>query len=192
MRRIILASTSPYRRHQLKQIGLSFEQLAPLCDEESLKDPSLSPPQLASFLAQAKARSIAAGQPSAIVIGSDQLAHCDGQILGKPGTVAAAEQQLALLQGRQHQLITALCICANGSEHVHIDTTTLTMHPHDEAAIARYVAADQPLDCAGAYKLESRGITLFEHIESADHSAITGLPLLALVSQLRQLGVTLP
>ena len=103
-----------------------------------------------------------------------------------------AIDQLLHMSGRSHRLITAMTLCHAGQVWQHTDITTLHMRSLDRAAIERYVAADQPLDCAGAYKLEAQGIALFERIESADHSAITGLPLIALVSRLRELGVAIP
>lgn len=193
---LILASTSRYRRALLERLGLPFTALAPACDEDALKDPRLTPQALAEFLAEAKAASIAAQQPMAVVIGSDQLAalEVDGRwtILGKPGTQAKAVDQLALLSGRTHMLITAMVVARGTERWRHTDITRLTMRRLDRAALDRYVAADQPLDCAGAYKLECRGVTLFETIDSADASAITGLPLLALTRILAGLGYAIP
>lgn len=193
---LILASTSRYRRALLERLGLPFTAVAPACDEDALKDPRLAPQALAEFLAEAKAASIAMQQPTAVVIGSDQLAavEVDGRwiILGKPGTTEKAVDQLALLCGRTHVLITAMVVARGSERWRHTDITRLTMRRPDRAALERYVAADQPLDCAGAYKLECRGITLFETIDSADASAITGLPLLALTRILAGLGYAIP
>jgi len=189
---IVLASTSPYRRALLERLGIAFRAHPPACDEEAPKDPALPPRALAEHLAAAKATSLADAHPEAVIIGSDQLAHCDGEIMGKPGDETSAHHQLSWLCGREHQLITALCVYHRGERHEHCDITTLRMRHLDTAAIERYLAADRPLDCAGAYKLEARGITLFERIDSADHSAITGLPLIALTSILRDLDVEIP
>lgn len=193
---LILASTSRYRRALLERLGVAFTALAPACDEESLKDPNLAPQALAEHLAAAKAASIAVQQPEAVVIGSDQLAavEIDGHwtILGKPGTSARAVDQLAMMSGRTHVLITAMVVARGAERWRHSDLTRLTMRRLDRAALERYVAADQPLDCAGAYKLECRGIVLFERIDSADASAITGLPLLALTRILAGLGYAIP
>ncbi len=190
--RIILASTSRYRRQLLERLGLTFESLAPLVDEESLKDPRLPPLELARHLARAKAESIAELHPEAIVIGSDQLAVIDEQILGKPGSRDRAIAQLTQMSGRAHRLITAMSVWQRGVEREHVDVTTLTMRQLGPAELAKYVDFDEPFDCAGSYKLESLGIALFASIETADHTAITGLPLIALVSQLRDLGVKVP
>lgn len=189
---LILASTSPYRRILLERLGLPFRCLRPTCDEEALKEPPRPPRQLAADLADAKAASIAVEQPQAVVIGSDQLACIDEAILGKPGSVEAAVAQLAQLSGRCHSLITAVTIRCGERVQRHLDETQLTMHALDEAALRRYVDRDQPLDCAGAYKIEAGGIALFSAIDSRDHSAITGLPLIAVADLLRQHGFVIP
>ena len=187
---LILASTSPYRRDLLARLGLPFTAARPACDEEGLKDPALAPQALAELLAEAKARSLA--RPGAVVIGSDQVCEHAGAILHKPGTAERAQQQLARLAGGTHRLITAVCVVHDGGIERHTDITTLRMRPLSADAIARYVAADAPLDCAGAYKLERLGISLFDDIDSADHTAIVGLPLLALCGLLRRAGCALP
>jgi len=190
---LILASTSRYRRALLDRLGVPYQAEAPRCDEEALKQPGMAPQALAEYLAEAKAASVAELFPDAVVIGSDQLVALDEEMLGKPGTAAAAVAQLERLAGRSHRLITALVVAGpDGARRRHTDVTTLVMRRLDRAALERYVAADQPLDCAGAYKLECRGIALFERIDSADHSAITGLPLIALSGILRDIGYALP
>ncbi len=189
---LVLASTSPYRRALLERLGLPFAAIAPACDEEALKRPDLTPRGLAEFLALAKADSLAASHPRAAIIGGDQVATIDGRILGKPGSAAKAVEQLALLAGRTHELITAIVVRHQGRTHAHTDVTRLMMRPLDRAQIERYVAADRPLDCAGSYKLECRGVALFERIESDDHSAIVGLPLIALTRILAGLGFAIP
>jgi septum formation protein len=191
---LILASTSPYRRDLLARLGLPFECRAPLVDEEALKPEltGLEPKEVALRLARAKAVSLRESEPGATLVGSDQLVAFEGRILGKPGSVERAESQLLVMSGRSHQLITALCVCCHDHVDDHVDVAVLTMRALGREEISRYVAADRPLDCAGAYKLEQRGIALFDRIDAADHSAITGLPLIALVSMLRELGYTVP
>ncbi len=190
---LILASTSRYRRELLARLRLPFACVAPGVDEDAVKaDGRLSPRQVAETLAEAKARAVAAQRPGAVVIGSDQLAHLDGAVLGKPGTAANAEAQLARLAGRTHELVTAVCVVHPGGIERHTDIARLGMRPLDAAALARYVAADQPLDCAGAYKLESLGIALFGQVDCADHTAITGLPLLWVSGVLARLGFAAP
>ena len=192
MHRLILASTSPYRRDLLARLGIEFTAIAPDVDERALQDDALSPEQLASTLALAKANSLREAWPTATIIGSDQVCSCDGEILHKPGDAATACRQLAMLVGRTHRLITAVAIVQGNHVYEHTDITSLTMRPLTADEIERYVAADQPLDCAGSYKLEQRGIALFERIDSADHTAITGLPLLAVARLLRQCGLSIP
>ena len=192
---LVLASTSRYRRELLARLGLPFSVRAPACDEDAIKRGlDLAPLELAAYLARAKAESLCAELPSGVIIGSDQIAEIDGVILGKPGTADRAAEQLALLAGRTHRLITAVAVAHPGGAIVseHVDVARLTMRPLVFAQIARYVAADAPLDCAGSYKLEARGITLFSRIESEDSSAITGLPLIALTTMLSTLGFAVP
>jgi septum formation protein len=175
----------------LERLGIPFEIRPPDVDEGSVKSTwKGSPLGLVRHLARAKAESVA--ERGAVVIGSDQIAVLDGRILGKPGTAAAAVEQLALLSGRSHDLLTATAIASAGKLVEDINVTRLTMRPLSAAEIERYVAADMPTDCAGSYKLESRGITLFEAIESDDHTAIVGLPLIALTTILRNLGYRVP
>lgn len=190
---LILASTSRYRQELLGRLGVPFVSQAPGVDEDAVKtDRSLGPRQVAEILAERKARAVAERHPGAVVIGSDQLAHLDGAVLGKPGTAGAAEAQLARLAGRTHELVTAVCIIHPGGIERIADLAHLTMRPLSSEAIARYVAADQPLDCAGAYKLECRGIGLFSAIACADHTAITGLPLIWTAGVLGRLGFAIP
>ena len=191
---LILASGSPHRRALLERLGIPFRVIVPPVDEEALKrdDPSRSPRDLAQFLADAKAEAVARDHPEAIVIGSDQLVAFNGTILGKPGSLAAACDQLARLAGATHELVTALTVRHRDNHHRHTNVTLMTMRPLQPEAIARVVRADSSWDCAGAYKIESRGITLFERIETDDFTAIIGLPLIAVVEHLRHCGLTLP
>jgi septum formation protein len=190
--RLILASTSPYRRELLARLGLPFETLAPRCNEEALKRAGEDPAQQALRLAREKALSVAAHEPAVCVIGCDQLVDLDGQVLGKPGSAAAAVTQLLALQGRSHRLLTALVLAGPGGELTHLDEHVLTMVALDRDAAQRYVAADAPLDCAGSYKIEARGIGLFARVEGEDFSAISGLPLIALARLLRAQGFRIP
>jgi 7-methyl-GTP pyrophosphatase len=189
---LVLASTSVYRRALLERLGVPFRWRAPRCDEESLKSRESDPRGLAETLALAKAKSLVEAEVNATIIGSDQVVSFQGEIFGKPGSADRAVEQLAAMAGQTHELITAMAVIHDDQVFRHTDVTSLRMRPLSRAAIERYVAADQPLDCAGAYKLESRGVALFEQIDSADHSAITGLPLLALVRILCELGYEIP
>lgn len=161
-------------------------------DEDKFKVAGIGPVELSRTLATEKAMNVVIAHPLATIIGCDQVVDVDGRILGKPGTFEAAVEQLSMLQGRSHRIVTAVCVWHEGFVHSHVESATLTMRALPVDAIARYIAADKPLDCAGAYKLESRGITLFERIESDDHTAIIGLPLIALTTILRRCGFVIP
>lgn len=189
---LILASTSPYRRALLERLAVPFRAVAPDFDEEAFPREGLTPRALAEALARGKAEAVAAREPAAVVIGSDQLVALDGRILGKPGDPARAADQLQAMAGRTHELITAMVVLAPGRRFEHTDVARLTMRPLDRAAIERYVARDLPVDCAGSYKLERGGVALFRRVESDDHAAITGLPLLALAEILAGLGFAIP
>jgi septum formation protein len=190
---LVLASTSPYRRQLIERLGVPCSFVAPSCDEEALKDERLQPAALAQHLARAKAQSVATRWPEAHILGSDQLIELDGEILGKPGSAERALAQLTQLSGRAHRLITAYAlVCPGGALIEHTDLHVLHMRVLTHAELTRYVSADQPLDCAGSYKIEARGIALFERIEAADSSAIMGLPLIALTSTLRAQGFVVP
>ncbi|WP_337176481.1 nucleoside triphosphate pyrophosphatase [Paludisphaera sp.] len=189
---LILASTSPYRRALLERLAVPFRAVPPDFDEEAFPREGLTPRALAEALARGKAEAVAARVPAAVVIGSDQLVALDGRILGKPGDPARAADQLQAMAGRTHELITAMVVLAPGRRFEHTDVARLTMRPLDRAAIERYVARDLPVDCAGSYKLERGGVALFRRIESDDHAAITGLPLLALAEILAGLGFAIP
>ena len=191
---LILASTSPYRRAQVERLGVPFRTVAPPVDEESLKRGwgAIAPRELAERLAMAKAEGVAREEPGAVVIGGDQLVAFEGSILGKPGTVEGAVEQLQAMAGRSHDLITALVVIHDGNSYASTDITRMSLRPLTHEEVLRYVEADRPIDCAGSYKLESRGIALFDRIESEDHSAIVGVPMIALTTILRRLGFAIP
>ena len=189
-RTIILASTSPYRKQLLAQLHVPFETVDPNIDESPAKALSTNPAELTQNLAEAKAKAVAALRPHDIIIGSDQCISIDGKLLSKPKTTEAAIQQLTTLSGRTHKLVTAVCVLDAASEL--LDTTIvtheLTMRSLSEEQIQRYIHVDQPLDCAGSYKLESLGVALFEGVSGPDPTSIVGLPLMSLVSMLARLG----
>ena len=189
---LILASTSPYRRQLLERLRVPFTCEAPGVDEEAVKRSTPEPLAVVRELARQKALAVQQRHPAAIVIGGDQAATIDGAVLDKPGTAALAKAQLQRLQGQEHQLLTAVAIAHPGGLVEFVDATFLRMRPLDAAAIERYVAAEQPLDCAGSYKIEGLGIALFQRVTGDDQTAITGLPLLRLCQELRALGVALP
>lgn len=189
---LILASTSPYRRQLLERLRVPFACERPGVDEDEVKRTHGSPLAVVQALARQKALAVAARHPGAIVVGSDQAATIDGAILDKPATVANALAQLQRLQGREHRLLTAVAIAHARGVVEFVDTTRLQMRPLAPAEIERYVAQEQPFDCAGSYKIEALGIALFESIASDDQTAIVGLPLLRLCRELRALGLAIP
>jgi septum formation protein len=190
MHRIILGSTSPYRRKLLQRLGLPFEIQAPQADEDVAKrellKKGLPPLEIARELARLKAESLRS--PDALVIGGDQLVHLDGEIFGKPGTSSLAQKQLADLQGRTHEIITAVCLCLPQQIIEFQDVARLKMKSLSSREISNYVDQDLPLDCAGSYKIEKNGHLLFDQIQCEDLSAIEGLPLLRLAKVLQTLG----
>lgn len=188
---LILASTSKYRGELLSQLGWTFEAVAPGVDEDKLKDSGLSPANLATTLSKFKAEAVFAKRPDCCVIGSDQVCSLEGKILGKPGTIERAAEQLSFMQGKSHELLTAVTILHPGGTETFLNRTILHMRALNLKEIHSYVARDLPLDCAGSYKLESAGIKLFKNIEMNDHTAIIGLPLIELSSTLLKLGYPL-
>ena len=189
--RLILASTSSYRRELLGRLRLTFDTVSPDVDETPL--PGEAPQALAKRLAAAKAAAIAVKHPDVWVIGSDQVAALGDMILGKPGTRAAALAQLAAISGRSVGFLTAVSLHhSDGRQFDAIDVTTVHFRALREDEIARYVDAEQPLDCAGSFKSEGLGIALFDTIQSQDPTALIGLPLIATARLLRQAGFALP
>ena len=189
---LILASTSKYRRELLTRLKLPFETVAPGVDEVAVKAAGGPAREVVEELARRKAEAVRRLRPSDVVIGSDQAAVLDGEVLDKPGTEANAVAQLRSLRGRRHQLITAVAVAHPGGIERFTDVTNLTMRRLTDEEITRYVRAEMPLDCAGSYKIEGLGVTLFEQIETRDHTAIVGLPLAQLSDTLRDLGFALP
>lgn len=190
--KIVLGSTSRYRAELLRRLVKDFEQRAPGTDETALAGEAPGP--RARRLAMAKAQAAAGGLHDALVIGSDQVAELGGLILDKPGTVENAHRQLAISSGRTVQFHTALCLLdtRDGRQHTHVDLTRVHFRQLDAADIERYVDREKPLDCAGSFKCEGLGISLFERIDSQDPTALIGLPLIALARLLRECGMAIP
>lgn len=187
---LLLASTSRYRRELLERLRLPFRVARPDVDETT--GPDEAPAALAARLASLKAAAIAAHQPEAWVIGADQVAEVDGQAIGKPGHRDAAIAQLTAMSGRAIRFHTALCLLRDQSRYEASDVTTVRFRALSAEEIERYVDAEQPFDCAGSFKSEGLGITLFEAIDSQDPTALIGLPLIALSRLLREAGFPLP
>lgn len=189
---IVLASSSTYRKALLARLGLACRAIAPAIDERARPDEA--PAASALRLAQAKARRIAMLEPHALIIGSDQVAVLENQAVGKPGTHVAAVQQLQAMSGKTVVFHTALCLLNAATHAVQLANvpTTVRFRQLNAAQIERYLQRDQPYDCAGSAKIEALGIALVEHLESADPTALVGLPLIALVTMLAHEGVSVP
>lgn len=190
--RLILASSSPYRRQLLARLGLAFDVLSPDIDEQARTGET--PPDTALRLAQEKAAVVAARHPGALVIGSDQVATLDGEQIGKPGTHDNALAQLKKMRGRQVTFHTALCLHdgrRSGGDAIQMANvqTLVTFRWLPDAALDAYLKIEQPYDCAGSAKNEGLGIALIAACDSSDPTALTGLPLIALCSMLMQAGV---
>lgn len=188
---LILGSTSPYRRELLARLRLPFECMRPEVDERPQAGETSD--ALARRLARAKAEAVASRAPGAWVIGSDQVATFDGRPLGKPGHRDAAITQLAAMSGRSVVFHTAIALACHGQPTLRAeDRTEVRFRDLDADAIARYVDAEEPFDCAGSFKCEGLGIALFEAIHNEDPTALVGLPLIATARLLRQAGYRLP
>jgi len=187
---LILASASPYRRELLARLGLAFA-VQP-AGASGTHAPGESPADRALRLALEKARIVAALRPDAIVIGSDQVAASGDTVLDKPGTAAGCRLQLGELSGRTARFYTGCAVLGGGVRRAHVDTTSVLFRTLGADEIERYVAADQPFDCAGAFKAEGLGISLLECIDSQDPTALIGLPLIWLAQALRAAGYRLP
>jgi septum formation protein len=187
--RLILASTSPYRRALLERLGIPFEVKAPGVDESAL--PAESPASLALRLAEAKARAVGAYSPASLVIGCDQVAALDGACLGKPGGHAEAVAQLTAMRGRDVVFHTALALLNTASGRIQLASvpTTVRFRACSDIEIERYLALEQPYDCAGSAKIEGLGIALVERVTNDDPSALIGLPLIQLVTMLGNEGI---
>ena len=189
---LILASTSRYRRALLERLGLPFECVGPGVDE-ARREGEL-PLDLAVRLAKRKAEAVAVRHPGAVVIGSDQVALRGTEVLGKPGTVERCRQQLLQSSGQSVVFVTAVHVIDGGTGRAesHVDRTTVRFRALAVEEIDRYIARDQPLDCAGGFKAEALGIALFERIESSDPTGLTGLPLAWVCGALRRAGFAVP
>lgn len=184
---LVLASTSKYRQALLRRLGLAFTALAPDYDEAPV--PGLDPLALIEHHAREKARAVRQLRPDAWVLAADQGAVLGDRLLGKPGTIDAAVAQLLALAGRTHQLATAVVLALpDGRVLERTVTVEMLVRPLTLAEANAYVAQDQPLDCAGSYRIESAGPWLFEACRGDDPTAIEGLPLVHVAAMLRAAG----
>ena len=189
MPRIILASSSPFRRQLLARLDLEFESVSPDIDESILPDET--PPQLARRLALSKAQAVADQNADALIIGSDQVAVIDKEIIGKPGSHDKAMEQLQHASGKTLEFFTAVCVLnsATGHSQHEIIPISVRFRQLDDATIKRYLLREQPYDCAGAFKSEGLGIALLEGIYGNDPTALIGLPLISLSRMLKREGM---
>lgn len=188
-RRLLLASTSRYRRTLLERLGLPFECADPGVDEAPARGET--PADTARRLAVAKARAVAVRHPEALVIGADQVASCDGERLEKPGTHDRALRQLLAASGREARFDTALALldAQSGVLQSRVVTVTVRFRTLTRTQIEDYLRREQPYDCAGSAKSEGLGIALLSRIDSDDPTALVGLPLIALTDMLEQAGM---
>lgn len=192
-RELVLASSSPYRRELLGRLRLPFSVQVPNIDESA--QPGETYAQTAQRLACEKALAISRQLPNAVVIGSDQVAHCKGIRLDKPGDAENAFRQLLLQRGKSSEFHTAVSVVSEGGKKIAVDIVTTRVTFLSEAELSddmlrAYVEMEKPFDCAGSAKSEGLGIALIKSIEGPDPTALVGLPLIALVSMLRDAGVS--
>jgi len=186
---LVLASTSPFRRALLERLGLPFTTAAPEVDET--RRPEEPPQVLVLRLAESKARAVAPEHPGALIIGSDQVACIDGQVIGKPGGRDAASAQLQRASGKTLMFHTGLCLLnsATGRAQTLVEPFQVHFRPLTLERINGYLDREQPYNCAGSFKSEGLGIALFERLEGEDPSALIGLPLIRLVTLLESEGL---
>lgn len=191
-RRLVLASTSPYRRELLGRLQIPFEIVAPQADESAL--PGEAPQATALRLAEAKARAVADAFPDALIIGSDQVAAVGDERFGKPGTRANARTQLRTMSGREIVFHTGLCLldAANGSAQTRCIDIHVGFRDLSDVEIEAYLDKEDALNCAGSAKSEGLGISLLTYLRGDDPNALIGLPLIALCDMLRKAGMALP
>ncbi|MEL5249161.1 Maf family protein [Serratia ureilytica] len=189
MQRLLLASTSPYRKMLLEKLQLPFDCAAPQVDETPL--PGEGAEALVLRLAAAKAKALALAYPEHLIIGSDQVCVIDGSITGKPHTEENARAQLRQVSGQAVTFYTGLALYNGRSKQLQALCEPFHMHFRalSEAEIAAYVRLEQPLNCAGSFKSEGLGIALFDRLEGRDPNALIGLPLIALLEMLRAEGI---
>lgn len=189
MTQLVLASTSPYRRELLERLGLPFETTSPSIDETAAPDED--PEQLVRRLAESKARAVAFDFPDALIIGSDQVAVLEEQILGKPGSHEKAVDQLTRASGRTVQFLTGLCLLntRTGQCQVTVEEFSVLFRTLTEQQIENYLQREKPYDCSGSFKSEGLGVALFEKMTGDDPNTLIGLPMIALTGLLAAEGV---
>ncbi len=188
---IVLASSSDYRQHLLDRFLDDYESVSPSVDESADID---DPQELAAFLARKKAETVATAYRKALIIGADQLAVLDGQVLGKPGNHATAVEQLLRSSGKSVQFLTAVCVLdpIGKRRYEHVDKTVVRFRTFDRRLADAYLKHDQPYDCAGSFKIEGAGFVLFESVATDDPTALIGMPMIWLSGRLLELGYLIP
>jgi 7-methyl-GTP pyrophosphatase len=190
VRTLVLASTSPYRRKLLRQLELPFLAAAPRFVEEI--DQGVAPELLVEHLATEKARSLAGRYPDALIIAADQVfVDQRGRLIGKPGSVEMAVMQLKMMSGRPHTFYTGLCVLDSRSQKLlaDFDTYTVTLRDLSDEEIEAYVRQENPIDCAGSFKIEGLGIALMQEMSGRDYNTLIGLPLIKLIDILQQFNI---
>lgn len=186
---LVLGSSSPFRAELLAKLGLPFDTASPDIDETSL--PNETAPQLVLRLAKAKAQAVAIQHPNALIIGSDQVAVCDGEILGKPGNHENAIKQLQASSGKTVFFLTSLALYNSETDSMQsvVDPFAVHFRELDIAQIDGYLRKEQPYQCAGSFKSEGLGISLFEALQGDDPNSLVGLPLIQLIKMLENEGI---
>jgi MAF protein len=189
---LLLASSSVYRRELLNRLHLPFICSSPDIDESRRPDESAE--ELVKRLAEEKARALATRHPGHLIIGSDQVAALDGQIIGKPHSFEKAREQLLAASGKRVSFLTGLAVLNTDTGYCQVDCVPFTVHMRtlDTARIERYLRIEQPYDCAGSFKAEGLGVSLFQSTEGPDATSLVGLPLIRLVDMLLAEGVQIP
>ena len=191
MRSIVLGSTSPYRKQLLQQLQIPFVTASPVYDE--VIDQQVAPTLMVKYLAQKKAESLQKYFPDSLIIGADQVfVDPRGRILSKPETAEQAVEQLRSMSGRSHTFYTGLSVldARTGEALIDVVTFTVTLRRLEVEEIRSYVQRENPLDCAGSFKIEGLGIALMESMEGSDYTSLIGLPLIRLTDFLRRFGVS--
>ncbi|MGY2292213.1 Maf family protein [Pseudomonas sp. SDO528_S397] len=189
---LLLASSSVYRRQLLSRLHLPFTCSSPDIDESHR--PGEPGEALVRRLAEEKARALASRHPAHLIIGSDQVATLEGRIIGKPHTFEKAREQLLLASGKSVSFLTGLALLNTETGQCQVDCVAFTVHMRvlDEARIERYLHMEQPYDCAGSFKAEGLGVSLFQSTQGPDATSLVGLPLIRLVDMLLAEGVQVP
>jgi MAF protein len=189
---LVLASSSPYRRELLARLRLPFSWSAPAIDES--RQPDEDAESLVRRLSEEKARALSSSFGNHLIIGSDQVAVLGQQILGKPHSFERAREQLLAASGNSVTFLTGLTLLNSATGQQQTDCIPFTVHfrPLSEAQITRYLQAEQPFDCAGSFKAEGLGVSLFRSTEGSDSNSLIGLPLIRLVDMLHAAGIDIP